>query len=73
MTAQTKEFVIGLTNQEGSKKYTPSTATVNGQKGRIWVRRQLIDGAWIHQGSAFVRASAAEIEVHAEVDEKLDA
>ena len=73
MTAQKSEFIVGLSGAEGSKKYTPRTATVNGKAGRIWGRRQLIDGAWILQGSVFVRAAATEAEVHATVDEQLDA
>ena len=73
MNAQKSEFIVGLSSAEGSKKYTPRTATVNGQSGRIWVRRQLINSAWVHQGSVFVRSHATEAEVHATVDEKLDA
>ena len=59
MKAATKEFVIG------SKKFTPRTATVNGVKGRIWVKRILHDGGWVHAGSAHVRSAAQEVEVTA--------
>jgi hypothetical protein len=73
MTAQKTEFLSTLSGVEGCKKYTPKTATVNGKKGRIWTRRQLIDGAWVHQGQVFVRAAAPEHEVAALVDMNLDA
>jgi hypothetical protein len=67
MKSATKEFTVGYT------KYTPRPATVNGVAGRIWVKRQHIDGAWVHQGSNFVRKAAAEIEVEASfVSEDID-
>lgn len=58
--AATKEFTIGL-----SQKYTPRAATVNGVAGRIWVKRVLENGAWVHQGSQHVRSAAQEVEVTA--------
>ena len=65
ITAQTKEFIVGLSGVEGSEKYTPRAATVNGIAGRIWVKRILKDGAWIHQGTQHVRNAANEAEVTA--------
>ena len=59
MRAATKEFVTG------SQKFTPRTATVNGVKGRIWVKRILQDGGWVPAGSAHVRSAAQEVEVTA--------
>lgn len=59
MKSATKEFIVGYT------KYTPRTATVNGVAGRIWIKRKLIDNAWVHQGSTFVRKASAEIDVEA--------
>ena len=62
MKAATKEFFIG------SQKFTPRAATVNGLKGRIWVKRILQDGGWVHAGSAHLRSSAHEVEVTAAFD-----
>lgn len=73
MAAQKSEFIVGFSGAEGSKKYTPRTATVNGKAGRFWARRQLIDSAWVHQGWVFVRSAADAEEVFATVDEQLDA
>ena len=64
----TKEFTIGLPSVDGCQKYTPRAATVNGIKGRIWVKRILTDGAWVHQGSQHVRSAAHEVEVTAAFD-----
>lgn len=60
--AATKEFTIGDT------KYTPRAATYNGIKGRIWTKRTLIDGAWVHEGKKHVRSAAWEVEVTAAFD-----
>ena len=68
--AATKEFTIGLSNVEGCQKYTPRAATVNGVAGRIWVKRVLENGAWIHQGSQHVRSAAQEVEVTAAFDQE---
>ena len=65
MAAANKEFGIGLSNAEGSQKYTPSAATVNGIKGRIWTKRTLQDGCWIYQGQVHVPSNAAEAQVTA--------
>jgi hypothetical protein len=59
MKTATKEFTVGYT------KYTPRHATVNGVAGRIWVKREHVDGAWVHQGANFVRRAAVEVEVTA--------
>ena len=59
MKTANKEFEVGFS------RYTPRAATVNGVAGRIWVKRQHIDGAWVHQGSTFARKAAPEIEVEA--------
>ena len=64
----TQEFTIGLHNVNGCQKYTPSAATVNGVKGRIWVKKTLIDGSWVHQGQQHVRSAAHEVEVTAAFD-----
>lgn len=66
--AATKEFTIGLTCADGCQKFTPRTATVNGVKGRIWTKRILQSGAWVHQGRSHVRAAATEVEVTAAFD-----
>ena len=63
--AAKKEFILGLSNAEGSQKYTPRAATVNGVKGRIWTKRVLEDGNWIHAGKVHVRNAAHECEVTA--------
>lgn len=63
--AATKEFTLGLSNVEGAQKFTPSTATFNGVKGRIWTKRTLENGAWVHQGKQHVRSAAHEAEVTA--------
>ena len=55
--AATKEFTVG------SEKYTPRAATYNGIKGRIWTKRVLENGAWLHKGKQHVRSAAEEIEV----------
>lgn len=68
MAAANKEFVVGLSNVEGSQKFTPQAATVNGVKGRIWTKRVLQNGAWLHQGKAHVRSAAEEVEVTAAFD-----
>ena len=66
--AATQEFTIGLHNVEGCQKFTPQVATVNGVKGRIWTKRILENGAWIHQGKQHVRSAAHEVEVTAAFD-----
>ena len=66
--AATKEFIIGLVSIEGAQKFTPRAATVNGIKGRIWTKRTLENGAWIHQGKQHVRSAAEEAEVTAAFD-----
>ena len=66
MAAKKTEFIVD------DKKYTPRTAIVNGKVSRIWTRRRLISGGWVHEGVAFVRASASKAEVLATVDGKLD-
>ena len=66
--AQTKEFSVGLSGQDATVKYTPRPATYNGVKGRIWVRRILKDGAWLHSGSMHIRSAATDTEVMAAFD-----
>ena len=61
--AATKQFSLGLTNVEGCEKYTPRAVTYNGVKGRIWTKRILENGAWVHQGKQFVRSDAEKVEV----------
>lgn len=67
--AATKEFIVGLSNVEGAQKFTPRAVTVNGIKGRIWTKRILENGAWVHQGAQHVRSAAHEVEVTAAFDE----
>ena len=69
--AQTTEFTIGFSGVDGSRKYTPKSATVNNRKGRIWTRSIFNSGAWVHDGKVFVRAAAEDIEVLSRVDENL--
>ena len=64
----TKEFIIGIANVEGCQKYTPRAATYNGVEGRIWTKRILENGSWVHQGKQFARSSAADVEVMAAFD-----
>lgn len=71
--AATQEFIIGLHNVEGTQKFTPSAATVNGVKGRIWTKRILQNGAWVHQGKQHVRSAAEEVEVTAAFDAEFEA
>lgn len=66
--AATKEFIIGLSNVEGSRKFSPQVATVNGVKGRIWTKRILLDNNWVNQGQQFVRNGAYEVEIDASFD-----
>ena len=35
-------------------EFTFTYATVNGIDGRIWTRRDLINGAWVFQGRQFL-------------------
>lgn len=67
--AQTKEFVIGSENTEGAQKFTPQSVTLNSVKGRIWTKRILRDGAWLHDGKAFAKAAADQAEITAAFDE----
>ena len=59
------EFIVGIYKAEGTQKFTPTSATVNGVKGRIWIKRRLTDGAWLHEGKQHVRKAACEVEVAA--------
>lgn len=72
MTAATQEFIIGSYSGEGSQKFTPRAATYNGIKGRIWTKRILQNGAWVHQGKKHVRSAAEEVEVTAAFDNEID-
>lgn len=55
--AATQAFIVG------SEKYTPQSMTFNSIKGKLWTKRVLKDGGWIHQGKQHVRNGAPEIEV----------
>lgn len=57
MKAATKEFTVG------NSKYTPRTATVNCNKGRIWTERKLINNAWLHNGEIHMHSKASEDEI----------
>ena len=57
MAAATKEF------QVASAKYTPRKAVYNGVDGRLWTKRELVDGAWVLNGERHVRKEASETEV----------
>ena len=70
--AQTKEFIVGISGIEGSTKYTPQAAKVNGVSGRLWIRRRCDGRSWGYEGRVFVNKYAEEIEVHATVDEALE-